>query len=85
MGLDARSHHFKELRFVAVQPYSRRNRRSRRGLAAKSVNPSAATTCRACRGTQLKAAKARSHAGVAGPAKSQSKNPASLPWCQAAL
>src|ERR1700735_854663 len=36
-------------------------------------------------GTQLKAVRARSHSGVAGPAKSQSKNPVSLPWCQAAL
>ena len=37
----------------------------RRGLAAKSVNPSAATTDWRCRGTQAKPARATSHSAVA--------------------
>ena len=79
VGLDARSHHVEELRFGCRRAVCTQEPAEQAGLATKSVNPSVATTCRACRGTQLKAAKARSHSGVAGPAKSQSKNPARVP------
>jgi len=42
-----------------AHPYVSRKSRNRRGRSANAVKPSAATTCRACRGTQPKTVNAR--------------------------
>ena len=47
----------------------------RRRLSLNARKPSSRATCLACNGTHADAVNARSHSGVPGPAKSQSKKP----------
>jgi hypothetical protein len=85
MGLDARSHDCEEFRFGCRPAVGAEEPAEPTGPGGEVGKPLGGDNVPGVQRTQLKTAKARSQAGVAGPAKSQSKNPVSVPWCQAAL
>ena len=85
VGLDTRSHHVEELRFGGRPAVRAQEPAESAGPGREVAEPLGGDDVPGVQGHQLKAAKARSHSSAAGPAKSQSKNPASVPWCQAAL